>query len=36
MDDIYKNIEECYPNKIKNILFVFDAMSADMLNNKKT
>ena len=31
MDDIYKNIEVCYPNKKQKILIVFD----DMLSNKK-
>ena len=28
MDDIYKNIEECYPNKKQKILIVFDDMIA--------
>ena len=35
MDRIYKNIEECNPNKKRKILNVFDDMIADMLNNKK-
>ena len=35
MDDIYKNIEECNPNKKRKILTVFDDMIADMLSNKK-
>ena len=35
MDDIYKNIEECNPNKKRKKLVVFDDMIADMLNNKK-
>ena len=35
MDDIYKNIEECNPNKKQKILIVFDDMIADMLSNKK-
>ena len=35
MDDIYKNIEECNPNKKRKILIPFDDMIADMLNNKK-
>ena len=35
MDDIYKNIEECNPNKTPKILTVFDEMNADMLSNKK-
>ena len=33
MVDIYKNIEECNPNKKK--LIVLDDMVADILNNKK-
>ena len=35
LDDIYKNIEECNPNKKRKILIVFDDMVADMLNNIK-
>ena len=35
MDDIYKNIEECNPNKKRKILIPLDDMIADMLNNKK-
>ena len=35
MDDIYKNIEECNPNKKRKMLIVFDDMIADMLSNKK-
>ena len=35
MDDIYKNIEEYYPNKKRKILIVFDDMIADMPSNKK-
>ena len=35
MDDIYKNIEECNPNKVCKILIVFDNVIADMLSNKK-
>ena len=35
MVDINKNIEDCNPNKKRNILIVFDDMIADMLNNKK-
>ena len=34
MDDIYKNIEEYNPNKIRKISIVFD-MIADMLCSKK-
>ena len=36
IDDIYKNIEECNPNKKRKILIVFDDITADMLSNKKT
>ena len=35
LDDIYKNIEECNPNKKRRILTVFDNIIADILNNKK-
>ena len=35
MDNIYKNIEECNPNKKRKIMIVFDDMIADMLSNKK-
>ena len=35
MDDIYKNIEECNPNKKRKVLIIF-YMIADMVNNKKT
>ena len=35
MDDIYKNIEECKPNKKREILIVFDDMIADMHSNRK-
>ena len=34
MDDIHKNIEEYNLNKKRKTLIVFDAMIADMLNNK--
>ena len=34
MDDVYKNIEECNPNKKQKILIVFPYMTADMLSNK--
>ena len=33
--DVYKNIDECNPDKEKKILIVFDDMIADMINNKK-
>ena len=29
--DIYKNIEQCNPNKERKILIVFDVMIADVL-----
>ena len=35
MNDIYKNIEEYNPNKIRKTLIVFDDMIVDMLSNKK-
>ena len=35
MDEIYKNIEEYNPNKIGEILIVFDDIIADTLSNKK-
>ena len=35
MDDFYKNIEECNPNKKHKILIIFDGMIADMLYNKR-
>ena len=35
MDDIYKSIEECNPNKKRKILIVFDEMISDMLSIKK-
>ena len=35
MDDIQKNFEEYNRNKKRNILIVFDEMTADMLSNKK-
>ena len=35
MNNIYKNIEEYYPDKKRKILIVFDDMIADMLSNKK-
>ena len=35
MGDIYKNIEECNPNKKRNILIVFDDMIGYILINKK-
>ena len=35
MNDINKNIEEYNPNKKREILIVFDNMTADMLSNRK-
>ena len=35
MVDIYKNIQECNPNKKRKILIVFPDMISDMLSNKK-
>ena len=35
MNDIYKNIEECNPNKKRKKLIIFDDMIADMLSNRK-
>ena len=35
MQDVYKNINHCNPNKENKILIVFDDMIADMINNKK-
>ena len=34
-DCIYKNIEECIPNKRRKILIGLDDMVADMIINKK-
>ena len=34
MDGIYKNIEECNPNKKRKILIAFDDMIVDILSNK--
>ena len=35
MDDVYKNIEECNPNRKRKILVFPDDMTADMVSNKK-
>ena len=35
MNDIYKNIEECNPNKKQIILIAFDYTIARMLSKKK-
>ena len=34
-DDIYKNIEECNPNKKQKILIVLDDVIPDILSNRK-
>ena len=36
MNDIFENIDQYNPNKKRKILIVFDDLTADMLNNKKT
>ena len=33
--DVYKNIDNCNPNKENKILILFDDMIADMISNKK-
>ena len=33
--DVYKNIDECSPDKESKILIVFDDMISDMIRNKK-
>ena len=35
MQDVYKNVEDYKPRKNRKVLIVFDAMIADMINNKK-
>ena len=35
MHDVYKNIDDCNPDKQSKILIVFDDMIADMISNKK-
>ena len=35
MEDVYKNIEDCNPNKKRKILIIFYDMIADIINNKK-
>ena len=35
MDDVYKNIDDCNPNRGRKILIVFDDMIADIVTNKK-
>ena len=35
IDNVYKNTEECNPNKKRKMLLVFDNMIVDMFSNKK-
>ena len=35
MDDVYKNIDDCNPNRKRKILTVFDDTIADIMTNKK-
>ena len=35
MDDVYENIHDYNPNRIRKILIVFDDMIADIMTNKK-
>ena len=35
MQDVYKNIEDYYPNKKRKVLIDFDVMIFDMINNKR-
>ena len=35
MNDVYENIDNCNPNKKRNILISFDDMIADNMNNQK-
>ena len=35
IQDVYKNIEDCNPDKKRKVLVIFDDMFADMINNKK-
>ena len=35
MDDVYKNIDDCNPNRKTKILIVFDDTIADIMTNKK-
>ena len=35
MDDIYKNIKECNPNKKTNLMTFFDDMIVDTIRTKK-
>ena len=35
MLDVYKNIEDYNPDKIRKVSIVFDDMIADMINKKK-
>ena len=35
MQDVYKDTEECYPNRKYNVLIVFDDMIADLISNNE-
>ena len=35
MQDVYKNVDECNPDKENKMLLVFDDVIADMINKKK-
>ena len=35
MNDVYENVDNCNPNKKRNILISFDDMIADIMNNQK-
>ena len=35
MHDVYKNIDDCNPDKENKILIVFDDMIADKIHNRK-
>ena len=35
MHDVYKNIDDCNPDKENKILIVFNDVIADMIHNKK-
>ena len=35
MQDIFRNVEECNPDRKCNVLIIFDDMIDDMISNKK-
>ena len=35
MNDVYENIDDCNPSRIRKRLIVFDDMIADIMTNKK-